>query len=141
MAPLNLHATTVAHWTHRGWRAVLLIGESGAGKSDLALRLLDRRWRLVADDRTILWRSGGRLFVRAPDTIAGLMEARGLGILVVDTLPLAEAALAVRCEPAPERLPEPEAITLLGANLPLLRLSPFEPSTAGKLERALASRA
>ena len=50
-----------------GWRGALIEGPSGAGKSDLALRALDAGFRLVADDRVVVWTSGGRLFGRAPD--------------------------------------------------------------------------
>ena len=60
--------------------AVLLRGPSGAGKSDLALRLIDRGARLVADDQTELRLADGGLLARAPQTIQGKMEVRGLGI-------------------------------------------------------------
>ncbi|MGE3652127.1 MAG: HPr kinase/phosphorylase, partial [Reyranellaceae bacterium] len=73
----QIHATCVA--LPEG--GVLLRGDSGAGKSDLALRLIDGGARLVADDRTDLMREGDLLIARAPTSIAGLIEARGLGIL------------------------------------------------------------
>jgi serine kinase of HPr protein (carbohydrate metabolism regulator) len=136
---MTVHATAVARWTRAGWRAVLLLGQSGAGKSDLALRLLERGWRLVTDDRALVWSSGRRLYVRAPETITGLMEARGVGILTVDTIRMAEVALAVQCQTPPERMPEEETIALAGLSLPLIRLSPFEASTAAKLERLLGA--
>src|SRR5580658_2542678 len=88
---LLVHATAVAI----GGRAVLLRGPSGSGKSDLALRLIDAGARLVADDRSELWRAGDAILVRSPATIAGLIEARGVGILTVDPLPTARLALIV----------------------------------------------
>ena len=48
----RVHATCVALRQGRTWRAVLLRGPSGAGKSDLALRLIETGWHLVADDQT-----------------------------------------------------------------------------------------
>ena len=57
-----LHGTVAARWTPGvGWRAVLITGEPGAGKSDLALRLIGRGWRLVGDDYVHLFASGGAL--------------------------------------------------------------------------------
>jgi serine kinase of HPr protein (carbohydrate metabolism regulator) len=63
----TLHASTVA----RDGRAVLISGPSGSGKSDLALRLLDRGFGLVSDDQTIVQKDGARLLATAPPTIAG----------------------------------------------------------------------
>ena len=55
-----LHGTVAAHWSPgRGWRAALISGPPGAGKSDLALRLLGRGWRLVSDDYAHVTASGG----------------------------------------------------------------------------------
>lgn len=56
----NIHASCVAI----GAKGVLILGESGAGKSDLALRLMDEGARLVADDRTELYAAKGRLMAR-----------------------------------------------------------------------------
>ena len=87
--PLLVNATAIAI----DGRAVLFRGPSGAGKSDLALRLIDDGARLVADDQVELRREGEHILVRAPATIAGLIEIRGVGILRVDAL--AEAKLAM----------------------------------------------
>ncbi len=133
------HAGCVAQWTARGWRGVLIQGPSGSGKSDLALRLLGRGFRLVSDDRTRLWRSAGRLFAACPEAIAGLIEVRGLGVVAEAPLALAEVVLAVRCEAPLDRLPEPEAIDLCGGPVPLLRLAAVEASAPAKLIRALGS--
>lgn len=119
---------------------ILLCGPSGAGKSDLALRLLDRGARLIADDRCDLRLEAGRLVVSAPAALAGRLEVRGLGI--VDVPALAEAALDLVVELAPPgsvaRLPEPAFRELLGRRLPLLRLAPFEASVPAKLALAVA---
>ena len=142
-ASLNVHATCVALRLGRRWRAVLLRGPSGAGKSDLALRLLDEGARLVADDRTDISVQGGHLVARAPATIAGLIEVRGQGIVGLPPVRLAaraELALLVDLVPPArvERMPTPARETLLGIDLPVLALAPFEASAAAKLRLALA---
>lgn len=137
-----VHAGCVALWRPDGWRGALIQGASGAGKSDLALRLLDEGFRLVADDRTQVWPCDGRLFAACPAPIAGLLEARGVGIVTAPAIRLAEVALVVRCAAADqpiERLPEDESISLCGIAAPLLWLHPFESSAPAKLRRALTS--
>ena len=61
---MSVHATCIARRLGRGWAGVLLFGPSGAGKSDLALRALERGWRLVSDDYSTVWASGGGLYAR-----------------------------------------------------------------------------
>ena len=131
-----IHATTVARHGRGGWRAVLLTGPSGAGKSDLALRLIGDGWRLVADDYTEVWASGGALYATAPTRIAGRIEVRGLGI--VDCLPriVARVVLVAACgRETPERLPEHEHHTLAGITLPRLVLD-TRPASAARLVAA-----
>jgi serine kinase of HPr protein (carbohydrate metabolism regulator) len=133
---LILHAGLVACWSQGGWRGALIEGPSGAGKSDLALRCLEAGFRLVADDRTLLWRSGGRLFGRAPDSLFGLIEARGLGVLPEPALQFCEVVLAAVCGPV-ERLPDPRTAERAGGQLPLISLAPLETSAPAKLRRAI----
>lgn len=130
------HAGLVAVRHGGRWAGALIEGPSGAGKSDLALRLLATGWRLVADDRTLLWASGGRLFGRAPDALAGLIEVRGQGVAREAALPFCEVALVARAG-APERMPEPATERLHGLEVPLLVLDLREASAAAKLGRAL----
>ena len=135
-----LHAGLVALRLGGRWRGVLIEGPSGAGKSDLALRTLALGARLVADDRVLAWTTEGRLFGRAPEALAGLLEIRGLGVAPVEPLPYAGIELIVACEPDPatvERMPEPETAERLGVSLPLRRLWPFEPAAPLKLIAAL----
>lgn len=142
----QIHATAIA----LDGRAALIVGSSGAGKSDLALRcILQGAWidgrhvlaSLIADDQVIVDRSGDGLVARAPETIAGRLEVRGLGIVDVPSLPAAEIGLAVELADtaAIERLPDPSLMwTVLDAEVPLLRVAPFEASAHLKVLLALA---
>jgi hypothetical protein len=103
MVEVNVHASCVA----LGTRGVLLLGKSGAGKSDLALRLIDEGAMLVADDRTILFTRSGALYARAPETIKGLIEIRGLGIVAFRSRATVKIALVVRLGREDVRLPAP----------------------------------
>jgi serine kinase of HPr protein (carbohydrate metabolism regulator) len=132
----------VALRTGRGWRAALLRGPSGAGKSDLALRLVEFGARLVADDQTELARNGQTIVATAPTRIAGLIEARGVGIVKLSRDQLvARATVALLVDLTPperiERLPELRRESLLGVELPVMVLAPFEASAAVKLRLAL----
>jgi HPr kinase/phosphorylase len=130
-----MHATAVAI----GGRAVLLRGPSGSGKSDLALRLIDAGACLVADDQSEIGRRGDVLMARAPATIAGLFEVRGLGILRLDAPAEAPISLIADLTAADriERLPSRRAETILGIAVPLIAIAPFEASAAAKLRLAL----
>ena len=134
-----LHAGLIALRDQGAWRGVLLRGEAGSGKSDLILRALAAGFRLVADDRTLVWRSGAALFGRAPETLSGLIELRGVGVVSEEALPLSQIALVVRCErpEAVERMPEAEFETHFGVMAPLLRIHALDASAPAKLGRAL----
>lgn len=132
----TLHASCVAIGGH----AVLIEGRSGTGKSDLALRLIDRGAVLVSDDYTILTRRDGTLTATPPANIAGKMEVRGLGLIEVDHATDVPVALVVVADTDPVRMPEDDARrAIAGVMLPELRLSLLEPSAPVKVERALAA--
>ena len=132
-----LHAGLIAARLGGAWRGVLIEGPAGAGKSDLALRALDQGFCLVADDRVLLWTAEGRLFGRAPESLAGLLEVRGLDVIDVGALPFAEIALIARSG-TPDRVPETRSEALLGIATPLIELDPLEASAPAKLRRALS---
>lgn len=141
-APLNIHASCVAILANDTWQGVLLRGESGAGKSDLAIRLIDEGARLVADDRTDLTVEAGRLVARPPATLAGLVEARGLGVMRLpadQTLAAVPVTLIVDLVAATgvDRLPDPAVETLMGIDVPRVRLAAFDASTSAKIRLAL----
>lgn len=130
------HAGLVALRDSGGWRGALIQGTSGAGKSDLALRCLDEGFRLVADDRVLIWACGGELYGRAPETLLGRMEARGLGVLAEPALGFCRIVLSVQCG-APERLPEPSLGEFHELKLPQMTLAALESSAPAKLRRAM----
>lgn len=125
---MQVHGSCVA----RNGAGVLLLGPSGAGKSDLALRLVDRGFMLVADDRVEIL--AGR--AAAPEALAGLLEVRGLGIMRVPFLLSAQLTLAVELGRPQPRLPAPQRHAATG--LPLVALDAFHSSTALRVEWALA---
>ena len=133
-APLLVHATAIAIEGD----GVLLRGPPGAGKSDLALRLIEGGAHLLADDQALLQRVGNHVIVRAPAAIAGLIEVRGVGILQVDSLEEAPLALVVDLVPSAqvERIPDNRFEIVLGLSVPLIALAPFEVSAAAKLRLA-----
>lgn len=115
---MNVHATAVALDAGRG---VLILGASGAGKSELALRLMAYGACLVADDRVDLSVHEGELWARAPETLVGMVEMRGVGILHADALPSARIVLIVDLDQQEtERLPPHRSREILGISLPLV---------------------
>jgi len=130
----TLHASTVASED----RAVLIPGPSGSGKSDLALRLLDRGFTLVSDDRTIVKRDGDRLIASAPPNIAGKLEIRGIGIVNVDRADDTAIALLVELTSDMQRLPDDSRERLiLGVKVPLVTIDAMTASAPSKVALAL----
>lgn len=127
------HATCVA--IHG--RAVLLEGPPGAGKSDLALRLIDRGAMLVSDDQTLLVRDGAVLLASAPATIRGQIEVRGIGIVRMASVDDVPVALIVRLDGAPVRMPERQRRQLAGLDVREIALDAFHAATPLKIEWAL----
>ncbi|WP_404712094.1 HPr kinase/phosphorylase [Sphingomonas sp. MMS24-J13] len=131
----TLHATCIAI----GGIGILLTGKSGSGKSDLALRLIDRGAQLVSDDGTIVEAQNGTVYASAPATIAGKIEVRGLGILKTPAVQQAPIALCIALDAPVPRMPDEilPTRTIEGVALPLLALDPFEISAVVKVEKAL----
>ena len=118
---------------------VLLRGPSASGKSDLALRLIDSGAALVADDQTVVARENGAVVASPPAALAGKMEVRGLGIVTLPALPAAPLKLVVDLDEtdAVERLPATVSTSLLGVDIPVMRLAAFEGSAPAKIRLAL----
>jgi serine kinase of HPr protein (carbohydrate metabolism regulator) len=130
----TLHASTVAI----DGRAVLITGPSGSGKSDLALRLLDRGFALVSDDQTIVKKSGTRLTASAPPTIRGKLEIRGVGIVDMDSIDDVPVALVVELTSDIVRLPDDSRERpVIGIAVPLISVDAMTASAAPKVALAL----
>ena len=130
----RIHASCVAI----GGRAVLLCGASGSGKSDLALRLIERGAELVSDDQVLLTRDGDTLRASPPATIAGKIEVRGLGILAMPHRTAMPVSLLIQLDDPIARMPlDARSRTLAGIEVPVIALPAFEASAPIKAELAL----
>ncbi len=125
----TIHASAVLV----GARAVLIRGPAGAGKSRLALALIQaaesgrlRFARLVTDDRVQLEAWHGRLLAFPPAALAGLIEVRGVGIQRLPYEPVAVVGLVIDLAAVDaQRLPgtsEQEA-AIAGIRLPRLAVA------------------
>lgn len=151
---VNIHATCIrlakagAAFGAPGDCGVLLVGASGSGKSDLALRLIAAGAELVADDRSDLFVRRGSLYAKAPARLAGLLEVRGIGILELPHARQAQVTLVARLGRRAVRLPvhsfyRPPAALRLPAKAapPVISIAPFEASAPAKLAAAAAAYA
>ncbi|WP_066479901.1 MULTISPECIES: HPr kinase/phosphorylase [unclassified Sphingomonas] len=130
----TVHASAVAI----EGRAVLIEGRSGVGKSDLALRLIDRGAQLISDDYTLVQRRGRQLVASPPEPIAGKIEVRGVGIVPLPFVRDVPVAMIVRVDDHPDRLPdEIEQRRLAGIAIRVMPLPALEPSSPIKVEMAL----
>lgn len=148
-----MHDEALIHGTclSIGGEGILLLGQPGSGKSDLALRLIDgagtglsgevRRALLVADDQVAIRKAEGRLIASAPPALAGKLEIRGLGIAELPIERDVPLRLAVRLTPAAdiERLPDlaRSRMDILGISIPLVLLDPEKASAPARLRAAL----
>jgi serine kinase of HPr protein (carbohydrate metabolism regulator) len=122
---------------------VLLRGPSGSGKSDLALRLIDAGAQLVSDDYTVLEVRGDRLIGTAPQSIKGMLEVRGVGILPMPVKARSVIAMVADLvtDGEIERLPDPDAAVIDGVVVPRIQVAPFEISAAAKVRLAAKKHA
>ena len=129
----TLHATSVAI----DGQVVLIEGPSGSGKSDLALRLIDRGAILVSDDISLVARVDGVLQVRAPDIIRARMEVRGIGIVELPQTAVAPLALVVRLAEIVPRMPERRQRRIAGVDVREVVIDPRPASAPILVELAL----
>ena len=118
MAPIVLHASAVAI----GRSGLLITGPSGSGKSSLALELMALGAMLVADDRVLVTsRSGGGILMTAPEALAGLIEARGVGLLKAPFRPARLMAVVDLSTVETQRLPDRHETVIANEVFPTLR--------------------
>lgn len=118
-------------------RGLLIEGPPGAGKSSLALALMDRGAVLVGDDGVALERRGAALWALPPPNIRGLLEVRNLGLL---TFPVTEAPVALRLALAPDAprfVERADMETIEGVPVPTLAFDPRTAPAAVRAELAL----
>ena len=132
----NIYATCL-ELNHKG---ILLIGPSGSGKSDLALRLIkEKNANLISDDRTNIELVSDSIIATCPQTIQGLLEVRGIGIVKIPHKEQTKISLVIELTnnlEEIERLPQDETTTLLGVEIKKIRLYPFELSAVHKVALA-----
>ncbi len=136
-----LHGGLIARYGMGRWQGVLILGPSGSGKSHLALAALTAGWRLVGDDRVIVWSHAGKVFGRAHPTLAGQIEVRGLGIMTsaAPTLGFCQIDLITQmvAQETIERYPDPAQMALAGQTLPLVSIDPFSALCLPMIQMAL----
>jgi len=118
---------------------VIILGEPGVGKSDLALRLIDHGAVLVSDDQTIITLHKNRLWASAPEPIQGQIEVRQIGIQKVPFVLQSPIVVAVKLLLIEnERMQEGQVLSYLGKEIPLYHLHPHEASTPAKIRFLIA---
>jgi HPr kinase/phosphorylase len=146
-----LHASAVAYFG----RALLILGESGQGKSSLALTLIQQHGFMLVGDDQILLESEDKhtLLVKPAPALASLLEVRGLGIMRMPYRCQAAVVAVLSLDPPYPRMPDfalPEgstscpilpgsstSCTLAGITLPLIHLDPKGPALANRALLAL----
>ena len=133
---MNIHASCIS----LGGRGILFLGDSGAGKSDLSLRMITSFGaKLVADDRVDIKITNDKVIAAAPDILKGLLEVRGIGIISLPPQDSVEVNLVVNLTTAQlERLPEKSFYEIAGVSLPQISLNPFEISAPAKVLAAIS---
>lgn len=132
MTSITLHGTSI----EIQGKAILLLGKPGIGKSSLALQLIDRGARLVADDQTCLTLEKGQVYASCPDTLKGLLEVRGVGICPFPSQNKSPLNLVVEICELDEILRLPDLTFTQYHNIPIpsLKLAKYDPLGAIKVE-------
>ncbi|OHV86392.1 HPr kinase/phosphorylase [Mesorhizobium sp. ORS 3428] len=138
--PENIHGTAILI----GERGVLITGPSGAGKTTLALTLIDHCRarglfsRLISDDRLLATAHQGRLVCRAPATIAGLAEVPGFIPSPLPFEPGGVIDLHIRLVPKKEMARFQEEISEPVAGCPVPRIDLAERNAVTALPAVMA---
>lgn len=130
MANINHHCSVIAIKNQTIENGILIKGKSGAGKTSLALGLIEAFKNdgfgaaLVSDDQALLKIQDGCVLASPPPLISGKVEIRGFGIASIENVESAKISLIVEliADEKIERMPEPEVKELLGITIPFLKL-------------------
>lgn len=137
MSTILANVSCVAVEGPHGLSAVLIEGDSGSGKSSLALELIDRGARLVGDDGVTLEDRAGALWALPPPNTAGLIEVRNLGLARFPAVS-APLALVIRLDAAAPRFIEQAGQALVASHsIPSLALWPSAPALVLRAELGL----
>ena len=102
---------------------VLILGDSGSGKSDLALRLIDNGATLISDDISICRKNSNNIYLYCPPEIKGLLEVREIGIITVPFVERIKLRLVVNLRSKNnERFPKDNSFRILGIKIPLISI-------------------
>jgi HPr kinase/phosphorylase len=128
----QFYATAV---TYCGF-GILIRGPSGSGKSDLALRLIDDGAGLVADDQVVIKAVGQELYLSPPDSLSGLIEVRGVGVIKIEYVSDIRLCLIVELDPRNEiqRIPKIKEELIKKIPVPVINMYAFESSVLAKIK-------
>ena len=114
---------------------ILITGDSGSGKSDLALRLIDNGATLISDDITICKKQIDHIFLSSPCQTKGLLEVREVGIITVPFVEQIKLKMVVKLiNERLERLPKKKFCKLIGIDIPLLTINGLNSSSVIKVK-------
>ncbi len=115
---------------------VLIMGDSGSGKSDLALRLIDNGATLISDDVSICKKKLNDIYLYCPTETKGLLEVRDVGIITVPFVEEIKLKLVVKLTISEtKRLPDKNNFfKILGIKYPLLKIDGRNSSAAVKIK-------
>ena len=114
---------------------VLILGDSGSGKSDLALRLIDNGATLISDDISICRKNSNNIYLHCPPEIKGLLEVREIGIITVPFVERIKLRLVVNLKSKNnERFPKENSYRILGIKIPLISIEGKNSSAVAKIK-------
>ena len=117
---------------------VLIMGNSGSGKSDLALRLIDNGATLISDDISICKKTLNNIYLYCPPEIKGLLEVREIGIMTVPFVEKIKLQLVVNLKSKNnERFPKDSSLKILGIKIPLINIDGKNSSAIAKIKLKL----
>ena len=114
---------------------VLILGDSGSGKSDLALRLIDSGATLISDDISICRKNSNNIYLYCPPEIKGLLEVREIGIITVPFVERIKLRLVVNLKSNNnERFPKDSCFRILGIKIPIINIEGKNSSAVAKIK-------